>query len=156
ERPPPAPMSVGETRRDSTPDFAWSPDSRTIAIEEPERVIGLWDVASGTRLRSLQSPGDVFQIVFRSDGSAVCAVTGLGAVVWDASTGKQLFSHRCADARWSPSGALVVVRDDDGAIRLLDGRTQAERWHASAEGALDWSSGSDIVVVTSPDRIVFL
>jgi WD40 repeat protein/serine/threonine protein kinase len=82
-------------------DFALSPDGRTIATTDSDFRIQLWDLATHRRRADLTGMDfHAFQPSFSSDGRRLVAIEadrptaelkhGLGAVVWDTTTGRLL------------------------------------------------------------------
>jgi WD40 repeat protein len=65
---------------------AFSPDGKLLATSGTEKVIRLWDVASGDEIDHWTTPGYFDALAFSADGKRLAADGGL----WDVKTGKQL------------------------------------------------------------------
>jgi WD40 repeat protein len=94
---------------------ALSPDGKTLAVSYAQ-VIGLWDVASGRRVRALKDEGDyyTFALAFLPDGRTLAAGPGPTRVrFWDLATGKP--RHAFA-AHERPVWALAVAPDGRTAV----------------------------------------
>ena len=148
---------------------ALSPDGTTLAVangtNEPEvpqlpavgatvreRAITLFDVASGRpRLTVTSGGGASFrEVTFSPDGRYVLAVaSGIQAVVWDATTGQEVFaSSPSATAgvtrlAMSPSGRLIALGRENGKV---------EMWRS--DDGLHWPSSS--IVSPHRDRISWI
>jgi WD40 repeat protein len=87
----------------------------TTASDESGGEFHVWDVASGERLRSVDNPQGrienvIFQITFSPDDKQVLTASMDGtAVVWDASSGRQMFPPFKHD-----DGVLTAVFSQDG------------------------------------------
>ena len=103
--------------------LCWHPDGKTLATVGADRIIQIWDVASGKPTVQLAGhKGDGIQFEFSHSGS-VLASAGWDAVLhlWDPRTGEQLFT-----SRQTPMVSLQF-RDDDRQLGLA----------TSASGKLD-------------------
>src|SRR5712692_6046031 len=75
---------------------AFSPDGTTLASGSIDRTIQLWDVATGTQLRTIaDNAAFVFAVAFSPDGHSIASGSFDHLVrLWDVRTGTEL--HRLA------------------------------------------------------------
>jgi WD40 repeat protein len=111
--------------------IAFSPDGKTLATTGYDRLIKLWDVASGKALRPLKDHSDtVYGLAFSGDGKLLASAAADRAVkIWDVATGRRLYSLGDATdwlyaLAWSPDGKQVAAAGVDKSIRV---------WEVSAE-----------------------
>ncbi len=127
---------------DRNPDqcVVFSPGCRILAVVSEQRVIDLWDVVSGQRLRQLTDlSGLPRELVFSADGKRLAVREGGKAVrVWDVASGKQLFR-------------IEQKNDEPGAFAsATDGNLLA--WSTGATVHLtDLATGKDVRALTSAD-----
>src|SRR5262249_5908562 len=90
---------------------AFSPDGRLLASCGYDRLIKLWDAASGKLLHELKDHSDaVYGVAFSPDGQLLASAAADRAVkVWDVATGARLYTLGEATdwlyaVAWSPDG----------------------------------------------------
>ena len=105
--------------------LAWHPDGRTLAALGSDRVIQIWDVASGQstiQLKGHQNGGIHF--AFSRGGDVLASTSWDGTMrLWDPRTGDQLFQTPSAiqSLRISRDGQRLAVRiAGDGQLSLLE------------------------------------
>src|SRR5262249_16873152 len=88
----PAQILVGH--QDAVLDVAWSPDGRVLATCGYDRLIKLWDAATGKELRTLKDHSDsVYGVTFSPDGRLLASASADRAVkVWNVATGGRLYT----------------------------------------------------------------
>jgi WD40 repeat protein/tetratricopeptide (TPR) repeat protein/tRNA A-37 threonylcarbamoyl transferase component Bud32 len=103
---------------------AFSPDGSTLVLAGAD--IGIWDVASGRRIRATATGGPVLKVAFHPDGTAFATAGRDGAVrLWDAATGAELgtltgHTERIEGLAFSPDGTLLASAAWDDTVRLWD------------------------------------
>jgi WD40 repeat protein len=125
--PGPQPERVLKGHADIIYALAFRPGGQVLATAGYDRVIKLWDVASGEELRVLKDHSDtVYGLAFSPDGKLLASGSADRAVkVWEADTGARLAT--LADATdwvyavaWSPDGRHVAAGGADRSIRVWD------------------------------------
>lgn len=119
--------------RDVIHDIAWSPDGRLLATCGYDRLIKLWDAATGKELHTLKDHSDaVYSLAFSPDGRQLASGAADRAVkVWDTATGQRRYTlSESTDwvyaVAWSPDGRHLAAAGVDKSIRL---------WEVSGAGA---------------------
>lgn len=141
------------------PDF-WQPPHRV----RSRAAVGLWDAATGKRLRLIETDLDCIHQLACSPRGATLALAGTESAVrlWDAATGKEagrLMAHgtplKCL--MFSADGKLLAAADEQGRIviwdvaarRPLHPAVQREGWHPtlaySPDGAT-LAAGDDVAI----------
>src|SRR5262249_44164006 len=113
--------------------LAFSPDGKVLASEDLASMVHLWDVASGTQLRTLEHPYRILSVAFAPDGTTLAVGTaGSFLRLWDAFTGKELLKLKgdlgeIATLSFSPDGKMLAVGSGDNKIHLLEVSSGKER-----------------------------
>jgi RNA polymerase sigma factor (sigma-70 family) len=116
---------------------ALSPDGKTLAETSPDegQAVGLWDTATGKRLRELKMPHDYQQyaLTVSPDGKTLAVVwisdPGRAVRFWDVVAGKQLHQFAVPGGlveklAFSPDGKQMAVPGDK--VRLMEVATGRE------------------------------
>lgn len=108
---------------DTVYSVAWSPDGKTLAACSYDRLVSLWDVASGQARKLKDHTDAVYAVAFSPDGRRIASAAGDRTVkVWDVSTGKRLFTLSDATAElysvaFHPSGKQLAAAGVDRMLR---------------------------------------
>ena len=105
-------------------DTAVSPDGAVLAYGTDERVVKLWEVASGRQLRVLKT-GYIWSLAFSPDGRTLALGLNAPVELWDVTTGARLHSLRghtlSTDAlAFSPNGKVLASGCGGGQVLLWD------------------------------------
>ena len=118
---------VLEGHRDIIHALAFSPDGRTLASCGYDRLVKLWDIATGKLQRELRDHSDaVYGVCFSPDGKLLASAGADRAVkVWDLATGVRLYTlAESTDwvyaVAWSPDGKHLAAAGVDRSIRVWE------------------------------------
>jgi WD40 repeat protein len=120
---------------DSVDVFAWSPDSRVLAMGH-QGVIDYWDVSEGRKTGSLSVGSGVKSIAFSPNGTMLAVSRGL-VKLYDVASGSEIqtFDGNVLKIAFSPDGTRLAGGMYGGKAIL---------W--------DTSSGKELRVFSDPDR----
>ena len=111
---------------------AFNPDSKTLAVGlvgvgKEEKVVKLYDVASGNSTASIPAKGGIPYILncltFSPDGKTLAVGTSWESNLWDVATGKSLATlaeKGMLGAVFSSDGKTLAVGNPDGKIMLWE------------------------------------
>ncbi|MFL5339999.1 MAG: eIF2A-related protein [Gemmataceae bacterium] len=120
-------------------DLAFSPDGKTLATCGYDRLVKLWDTATGKEQRTLKDHSDsVYGVAWRADGKLLASVAADRAVkVWDVATGTRLYTlgdptDWVYAVAWHPDGRHLAAAGVDKSIRVWDANEKEGRLVRSA------------------------
>jgi WD40 repeat protein len=145
--------------------LAISPDGKTIATSSYDKMIYLWDSATGKEIRRLKDHIDaVYALSFSPDGKRVASASADRSVkVWDVSSGERLYTLSDAtdglnSVAFSPDGKWIAAAGLDKSVRLWPMLDKAAPMsnsliaHEDAVLRVVWSPDSKTLVSASADR----
>jgi WD40 repeat protein len=142
---------------------AWGPRGRRLATSNNDGNVRIWNAATGElilrivtlptghRISQSERAADfVSNVVWSPDGRRLACGCADGTIgVWEASTGKNVFSVRGHTSQvrvitWSPDGRRIASGGDDGTVQIRDAATGREALDLPAHGprfvtAIAWS-----------------
>ena len=124
QRTPAKPLATIQGHKDAILSVAFSPDGSTIATGSYDKLVKLWDAATGKELRTLKEHSDaVYSVAFLPGGTELVSGAGDRTLkIWDVQSGKRLFTISDAlDAVYAvavhPSGSKLAAAGADRMIR---------------------------------------
>lgn len=117
---------------------AFSPTGQILASGSADKQVKLWDVQTGTLLRTLTSKYVVFAVAFSPDGKILATgggshPTNVGEIIlWDTQTWtltKSLAGHtdKVYSVAFSPDGKTLASGSQDKTVKLWDVQTGASK-----------------------------
>jgi WD40 repeat protein/serine/threonine protein kinase len=105
----------------------FSPDGTKIVAGGDDKLVRIWDAASGELIRTLTLPSFPFNVQWSPDGNRLaCSGWGWALAVWDVASGEPII---IPDVRqggqnfalaWSPAGDRIATAGQSTAIRVWD------------------------------------
>jgi len=117
----------GSGHRDALYDAAISPDGKILATGGYDRLIQLWDIASGERLKQLTAHnGAVYDLAFSPDGSVLASASGDESVkLWNVASGERLDTlgqpeGEVFNVHFTPDGKSLIAAGADRRLYLWE------------------------------------
>jgi RNA polymerase sigma factor (sigma-70 family) len=125
--------------------IAFSPDGKNLASASADGTLGLWDIATGKRLRTFRGHKDwVTCVLFTPDGKKLVSAGFDNIRLWDVNTAKELRQFRHSGGVWqvalSRDARLLAALGPTGVkfhIALWDVATGAKARELELEGDFD-------------------
>ncbi len=117
------PRVLSGLHSDAVYSLAWSPDGKTLAAGSYDRMVSLWDVASGKGRKLKDHTDAVYSVAFSPDGKQIASASGDRTVkVWDVAGGKRVYTLSDATAElysvaYHPSGKEIAAVGVDKMLR---------------------------------------
>ena len=102
-----------------------SRDGRLLATGGNDRIIKLWDVATGTQQFVLRGHDSrIWRMEFSPDGHRLASgSTALSVRLWDVESGQEVLALKTGmNAAFGPDGHQLFVAGMDGMLRIYDSR----------------------------------
>ncbi len=107
--------------------LAFSPDSTKLATHTDAKIT-YWDLATNTKLFTLQADGTVYSLAISPCGTKLAAGTwGNTVTVWDLTSQKALYTYKHLDwvqsVAWSPDSTMLATGSYDKTVCFLNAHT---------------------------------
>jgi Tol biopolymer transport system component len=118
---------------DEVRSVAFSPDGRMAVSGSKDKVLKLWNVATGRELRTFTGhSGGVMSVAFSPDGLTALSSSGDDTIkLWEVATGSELLTFKGhssygSSVAFSPDGRAVLSGGSDGSVRMREVGTGKE------------------------------
>lgn len=146
-------------------DVAWSPDGTRLASGGNDKMVRIWEAATGKPLLTLRGHTDaVTAVAWSPDGRWVASASWDKTVqVWEPSSGKLLYTysghtHGVEAVAWSPDGRCLASASGDKTIQIWDASSgkllRTCSGHARGVYAVAWSPNGGRLASASVDGTV--
>lgn len=126
--PPALQIYLGQT--DRVASLAFLPDGRSFVSASADRTLKLWDVATGTAIRTFNGHGHgVWTLALAADGRSLVSGSRDGSIrIWDLASGNTVRALKRDGSRVHAvalAGDLLLSGHDDGSVTVWDATTGA-------------------------------
>ena len=147
--------------------IALSPNGKILASGSMNGSIQLWNIATGSKIRTLQGHSDrIESVAFSPDGKTLASGSNDETIkLWNVATGTEIGSLQGSffsvySVTFSPDGKTLASGSSDGTIKLWDVSTTKEiltlPGHTAKVSAVAFSPDGKILASGSDDRIIKL
>jgi len=127
-------MRLEDEKASDIRSLTYSPDGSRLISYGPDKIIRVWDVASGKRILAIETEGGAKGRIAISHDGKLIALSGEDSTIpiWDATNGKQLMTLRghngpVTAVSFSPvADRLVSCSRGDGTVKVWDTTTGLE------------------------------
>ena len=138
----------------------WSPDDRRIATASSDGFIRVWDAETAQPLTNPLPQPQANAVTWSSDGTQLISSGEPEALVWDATTGKQVgsglgFIGGARQAQFSRDGSAILTASADGTVGIWDAQSKQRRVTLPHPGPVffaSWSPDGKRVLTASLDE----
>ena len=136
-------LNTINAHQDDIYSIAFSPDGQQLATAGKDRVVRVWNVASGDRVCEFIGHADeVNTVVFLADGNLASASDDGTIRLWDVATGKQSGILEPNDGRIfglaaTGDGKLLAAGGEGARLRIWDLTTRTEAWSADGPAIVE-------------------
>lgn len=114
---------VGSVERHFAPDFAFSPDDKTIAFPGEDGAITLMDVTSAAVIRRIEGhASEVTALAFSGDGKTLASASRDVIKLWEVDSGKLVSTYEDAGTStslgFSPNGRMIAAGGHHNRVTL--------------------------------------
>jgi peptide/nickel transport system permease protein len=144
---------------------AFAPDGARLASGSRDRTARVWDLRTGNALARLQKHAmDVTAVAFTDDGRLLSGSRDRRVIAWDLEAAQPVVEADVFAAvrgmALNPSGELLAVALDNGAVQLRDARTLEARaelsGHLAAVSSVAFLAQGETLVSASVDKSIRL
>jgi WD40 repeat protein len=147
--------------------IALSPNGKILASGSMNGSIQLWNIATGSKIRTFQGHSDrIESVAFSPDGKTLASGSNDETIkLWNVATGTEIGSLQGSffsvySVTFSPNGKTLASGSSDGTIKLWDVSTTKEiltlPGHTTKVSAVAFSPDGKILASGSDDRIIKL
>jgi WD40 repeat protein len=156
-------LTTIQGHKDAILSVAFSPDGSTIATGSYDKLVKLWDAATGKELRTLKEHSDaVYSVAFLPNGTQLVSGAGDRTLkIWEVQSGKRLFTISDAlDSIYAvsvhPSGSKLAAAGADRMIRTWSWNGETAAPNAVLQNSM-FAHGEAVLGLTySPDGMTLV